>query len=190
MCEKWRKTYFNHLNCEGETLDNGMGDFIVKGNIKNKGNNLIMYWASSPPNYRQSYTGSSLPYANPKMAYQNTPNRGIVTAKNGNFKFKIKYPNSYYTGLGSVYMNPHVFIKICKKNGNGEIKSIKLGNGSPYRMLSYPPPPGKAPRSGPMFYIGREKLPIRNQEQICRDSGYPPNNKMPDNFWGLSVPHS
>ena len=189
MCENWRKKYFEHLNCEGETLDNGMGDFIVKGNIKNKSNSLILYWASSPPNYRQGYTGSSLPYANPKMAYQNTPNRGITKAKNGNFEFKIKYPNSYYTGLGSVYMDPHVFIKVCDKNGNGEIKSIKLGNGSPFRMLSYPPPPGKAPRSGPMFYIGREKLPIRTQEQICRDSGYPPNNTMPENFWGLSVPH-
>lgn len=189
MSQQWRKTNFNHFNCKGETLDNGQGGFLVKGSIKGLGNKTIMYWAPSPPNYRQSYTGSSLPYANPTIAFQNTPNKGFVSTKNGSFEFKIKYPNGYYTGLGSVYVDPHVFIKICDKNGNGTIKSIKLGNGSPYRMLSYPSPPGKKPRNGPLFYLGREKLSIRTQEQICRDSTYPANNKMPENFWGLSVPH-
>ena len=55
-------------------------------------------------------------------------------------------------------------------------------------MLTYPPPPSSAPRCSSIFYSGRNKLPVRTQEQILRDSSYPCINKMPDNFWGLAVP--
>ena len=34
----------------------------------------------------------------------------------------------------------------------------------------------------------KEGLPIRTQEQILRDSGYPKDNRVPDNFWGLKPP--
>ena len=37
-----------------------------------------------------------------------------------------------------------------------------------------------------MFYhCHRNQLPIRGQEQILRDRGYPDVNVMPKNFWGL-----
>ena len=57
-------------------------------------------------------------------------------------------------------------------------------------MLTYPPSqPKTAARANPRFYSGRTELPMRTQEQILRDSGYPENNKMPANFWGKAVPH-
>ena len=48
-----------------------------------------------------------------------------------------------------------------------EIYSFKLSGGIPYRTLTYP-----EKRNSPMFYNGRDKLPIRTQEQILRDYSY------------------
>ena len=39
-----------------------------------------------------------------------------------------------------------------------------------------------------MFYHCGNSLPVRTQEQVLRDSGYPEDNRMPDNFWGLKPP--
>lgn len=190
MCEDWRKVYFDKYSCKGMVLDNGHGDIIVRGKTKdNNPNNHIVFWAASPPDYITSYSGSGLPFPNPDVAFDNTPNKGSVKTNNGMFEFNLKYPNSYYTGLGTVYMPPHVNIKVCDENNNcKEVVTIKLGDGVPFRMLTYPPPPGSAPRCSPMFYMGRDRLPVRTQEQICRDSGYPQVNRMPPNFWGLAIP--
>jgi len=192
MCDNWRKQYFDRYSCKGVALYNGDGDIHVKGTIKNLSpSSTILYWAACPPDYRQSYTGSGIPFPSPSLAYENTPNKGAVeSTNNGKFEFKIRYPNSYYTGLGTVYMPPHVHIKVCdKNNSNQKIHTIKLSDGIPFRTLTYPPPPKDYPRCNSTFYSGRDRLPVRTQEQICRDSGYPKTNKMPNNFWGLAVPH-
>ena len=172
MCENWRKVYFNKYSCEGMVLDNGNGDIIVKGKTKsNDPNATVLFWAAAPADYITSYAGSGLPFASQEMAFDNTPNTGSVKSVNGEFEFHLKYPNSYYSGLGTVYMPPHVNIKVCEgANKCKEIVTIKLGEGIPFRMLTYPPPPGSAPRCSPMFYMGRNRLPVRTQEQICRDS--------------------
>jgi len=191
MCEDWRKIYFDKYSCKGIILDAGDGDITVKGKIKSSDPNAkVLFWAPSPPDYRTSYSGSGLPFSSQEQAFENTPNTGAVSVQNGEFSFKIKYPNSYYVGLGTVYMPPHVNIKVCDNNNNCcEVSSIKLGDGIPFRMLTYPPPPGSAARCSPMFYMGRNRLPVRTQEQILRDSSYPQVNKMPGNFWGLAVPN-
>ena len=189
MSEDWRKTYFNKYSCKGVVLDNGFGDLVVKGSVDSENANpTIIFWAANPPTYNTSYSGSGLPFHDPIQAHDRTPNKGAVVAKNRNFEFTLKYPNSYYTGLGTYYQPPHVHLRICEGNGKSKLQTIKLGDGIPFRMLTYPPPPSSAPRSGAMFYSGMEKLPVRSQEQILRDSGYPSTNKMPDNFWGLTPP--
>ena len=38
------------------------------------------------------------------------------------------------------------------------------------------------------YYCSKTKLPVRTQEQVLRDSGYPEDNKMHDDFWGLRPP--
>ena len=189
MCDDWRKIYFKKYSCEGMVLDSGYGDMIVRGTVNSKSENpTIIFWAANPPTYVTSYSGSGLPYHDPIQAYDRTPNKGAVIAKNRKFEFAVKYPNAYYTGLGTDYQPPHVHIRVCEENGDSKLHTINLGDGIPFRLLTYPPPPGSAPRSGPMFYSGMDKLPIRTQEQICRDSGYPSVNKMPKNFWGLVPP--
>ncbi len=182
MCDNWRTKHFQHYKCEGTVLDSGDGEFIVRGHISSFENNRIIFWAPNPPTYVTSYTGSGLPYANPSMAYDNTPNKGSVMAKDGNFEFRIRYPNSYYMGLGTVCVQPCCHVKLCDDD---KIHTIKLGNGIPFRMLTYPPSaPGTAARANPLFYGNRNELEIRTQEEILRASGFPEDNKTPVNFWG------
>lgn len=191
MCDDWRSTYFDKFSCNGSYLYSGDGEVLIKGKLKdNIPNTLISFWAACPPDYIQSYTGSGLPFANPIMAYDNTPNRGSVKPDiNGDFEFKIQMPNSYYNGLGTVYIKPHVNIRV-KNDKNDNIHDINLGDGIPFRMLTYPSPPNTAPRCSSLFYNQRYKLPdARTQEQILLDSEYPNVNKMPNNFWGLAIPH-
>ena len=183
MSENWRQSYFKKMNCEGILSYGGDGDVEVKGSVKTiMSNPKVIFWAANPPTYSTSYSGSGLPYHSADQAFDKTPNLGVVQAENGKFQFKLKFPNSYYSGLGTVYMPPHVYIKVCENGTDGKVESIKLGDGIPFRMLTYPPPPSQAPRCSSIFYGGRNKLPVRTQEQILRDSSYPNINKMPDNF--------
>ena len=185
MCDKWlHKYYNNNLSCEGIVINSGEGEYTVKGKVNSKTiNPTVLFWAAAPPLKTASYTGSGIPYANPNMAFENTPNKGAVVAKNREFSFKIRFPNSYYTRLGTVYNKPHVTIKVCEPNCSGKVQKIELGDGIPFRMLTWP-----KLRSSCLFYKSLQTLPVRSQEQILRDSAYPKKNKMPKNFWGLTPP--
>ena len=191
MCDNWKESIGQEYSCEGTVLDGGEGEYVVKGTVKSKTSNpKVLFWAANPPTYTTSYSGSGLPYPNPDIAYENTPNRGSVIANNRSFEFRIRYPNSFYIGLGSLYLEPCVHIKICENGTDGNVETIKLGNGIPFRSLTYPPTqPNTRPRRGPLFYLGRDKLPIRSQETILRESGFPEENIVPKNFWGMAVPH-
>ena len=176
MCNNWEKEYSNQFVCNNKMYD-GTGEYLVEGTLPDAGNSNIMFWAPNPPTYNSSFNGSGLPYPNAEIAYENTPNKGMVKANNGNYKFKIKYPNSYYSGLGTKIIEPVYHIKIC---GGEKVHTVKLGHGIPFRMLTYPE---FADRTGPEFYAGGLNLPIRTQEQIIRDGGYPNTNKKITNFW-------
>ena len=177
--------------CEGIVLDSGDGEFIVKGSVRsNISNPTVMFWAANPPTYLQSYSGSGLPFPNPDIAYENTPNRGAVKANGSKFEFRIRFPNAYYVGLGSQYVEPCVHIKVCGDKEEGKIHTINLSRGIPYRSTTNVTAPSiQNLRTSPMFYTGRDKLPTRTQEQILRDSAYPDLNVMPSNFWGKRPPH-
>lgn len=191
-CQSKVNNYLNEqLKCDGVVENMGNGEYLVKGKVNGGASDaVITYWAANPPTFSTSYAGSGLPYANPLQAYEDTPNKGSVRAVNGNFQFRIRFPNSYYVGLGTIHVKPHVNIKVCDSANpeGGEVHRIDLGNGIPFRALTYAPPPLTWPRYGPEFYSGRESLPIRTQEQILRDSAYPSVNEYPSNFWGLKPP--
>lgn len=185
----WRETAFNKSICEGVILNEGKGDILVKGKVKvNEPDAMIMYWAAAPADRMYTCSGSALPFANPHMAHEATPNIGKVPIKNGEFQFRIEYPNAYYTGLGSLYIEPHVNIKLCGTKKDYPFSSLRIDGGMPFRTLTYPAPPSKKPRTSPFFYYNPD-LPVRTQEQVLRDSAYPCEHKMPDNFWGLKPPN-
>lgn len=186
----WMQKSFINDMCEGKMVNEGHGSIVVRGIVKNTktANPSVVYWAAAPPTRGTSFSGSGLPFPNPEVAYDRTPNSGVVKANNdGSFEFRIQYPNSYYVGLGSLYINPHVHIKICEEGSDEKYFSVKIDEGIPFRTLTHPAPPSKNPRSGPHFYHIEEEE-VRSQEQILRDSAYPEINEMPDNFWGRRPP--
>ena len=184
----WQKTLFNKDSCNGSITYRGSGDLIVNGNIKtNSPTSKLYFWAAAPPTYGTSFSGSGMPYPSPEVAYDRTPNKGVVPVSNGQFTINMKYPNAYYTGLGSLYIPPHINFKICEDGKSDTYFSVQIDDGIPFRMLTYPAPPTNKPRVSPLFYLEPEKG-ARSQETILLASAYPSTNAIPDNFWGERPP--
>lgn len=189
--EGWRSKFFTKDMCEGIIENKGEGNIEITGKLKiPKKNAKIIYWAANPPDFNVSFSGSGLPYPSPEIAFQNTKNVGAVNAQDGVFKIKLFYPSAYYVALGSLYIPPHVHLKICE-SGYDKYFSVKIGAGIPYRTLTHPSPPSLNPRVDGTFYHN-EELTVRSQEQILRDSAYPEYNtippEIPSNFWGKRPP--
>lgn len=181
MCDKLP---FDFMNCNGVVENNKDGDVVVKGFVSEGPiNGKIIYWAPAPAGRNGSFAGSGLPYSSPSQAFENTPNRGIVEYKNRTFEFKVISPNAYYKHLGSTYVEPHVAFKVCNHK---RIYNIKLGNGIPFRTLTYAS--NDFPRKDCLYYYGKDELPVRTQEDIIRSGAYPKTNNMPENFWGMRPP--
>ena len=142
------------INAKPKDNKNENNLFNVKGVVDldenlDKNNLKIVYWAANPPDYLQSFNGSGLPYPNPEIAYQNTPNLGIANLDGNAYSFDILYPNSYYTELGTVYNEPRVHIKLCTGDNSKvyDIQTINLKNPIPYRSLAYGAPNLTIPRT-------------------------------------------
>jgi hypothetical protein len=169
------------------TPDMGKSDLHVKGFINEfVDDNRIHYLAAAPADYRYSFHGSGLPFANPKQAFQHTPNKGVIELQQNQFEIKLRYPNSYYVALGTVLVPPTLTIEYLT-SGERRVINIEIANSIPFRLLTYPKSTTYV-RDNPLFYKGMETLPVRTQEQILRDAGYPEKNKTPKNFWGLKPP--
>lgn len=178
---------FTNVFCDGEVypIKEEQFDMNLVGKIKEKVKDQTIYYiAANPPDYRATYTGSGLPFANQDQAYENTPNKGKVKLMEDTFEIKFMFPNSYYVGLGTVLVPPTIFLEYDNEDGVKRNIKIKLSDGIPYRMLTYPMQ-YTLPRSDAMFYSFTWDMPVRTQEQILRDAAYPSSNKMAPNFWGL-----
>ena len=161
----------------------------IKPEYKNKISELN-YIAADPAEDNYSFSGSGLPFHNFNQALEKKINVGNVKVINNEFNFKISVPNSYYTKLGTEYVNPRLYIKSCNSD---HYEVINLGLCIPYRYLSHPsidhyPSVTKKifKPSSSLFYTN--SLPQRSQEQILRDSAYPCKRDIPTNFWGLKPP--
>jgi hypothetical protein len=176
--------------CQGAVFYEGDGSYIVKGMIQtNTANAKLLFWAANPATRGYSASGSGMPYPSPEMAFEDTPNRGVVPIRGNYFEFRLHLPNAFYVGLGTHYIAPCVFVKVCENGSDGKIHKISISTGIPYRTLDHP---AQRYEKQQMFYHGRDSLPQRTQEQILRDSAYPEASKgvyrTPSNFWGKSIP--
>lgn len=188
MSGNFRQILFNKDLCQGAVEYHGHGDLVVKGKINtNSPQTTLYFWASAPPTNGISFAGSGMPYPNALVAYDRTPNKGVINVVNGTFNFTMKYPNAYYIGLGSLYIPPHINFKVCEPDKADSYFSVQVDDGIPYRLLTYPAPPTKKPRTNAMFYYEPEKG-ARSQEAILRVSAFPDTNVMADNFWGDRPP--
>lgn len=164
-------------------------DLVVHGNLNEIADDgELSYIAAAPADHRFSFMGSGLPFATPEQAFMHTPNKGVVeVGVDGAFKIKLRHPNSYYTALGSKLMGPSITLSY-HSSGERRIINIDVAGIIPYRLLTYPKGTSYS-RSDPTFYKGTDILPIRTQEHILRDSGYPTKNETHENFWGLKPRH-
>lgn len=178
-------TRFEEKYCSLQVSPSGTRDVVVRGVIKELVKDNVLYFAAaSPPDYRYTYTGSGLPFASEEQAFDNTPNVGRVTVNNGKFEIQLMYPNSYMIGLGSVTVPPTLFLEyVDAVAGETRHVQVKLSEGIPYRMLTYPYK--NCARKDAMFYSNHGCLPVRSQEAILRSAGFPSTNTMPKNHWGL-----
>ena len=184
----FRDGLFNKDLCQGTITYQGAGDLLVRGSLKTStSSGQLFFWAAAPPTKGISFSGSGMPYPNALVAYDRTPNKGVVQVVNGAFQFSIKHPNAYYIGLGSLYLPPHINFKLCVPGQADSYFSVQIDDGIPFRMLTYPAPPTKKPRLNAMFYSEPEKG-ARSQEAILRSGAYPVGYSMPDNFWGDRPP--
>lgn len=145
---------------------------------------VVSYVAAQSPDYNQSFTGSALPFANAEMAFDQTPNFGNIHPKTNVVEFKLRYPNAYYSHLGTRLIPPYVRITIKDENKE-ETEYVVLDEIAPFRLLSYQTTP--VGRYEPGFYDRRKLKMGRSQEEILRASAY--RMKTPENFWGGAVPH-
>ncbi len=187
MCMRWKCSSAEYEDCGLNIKYNANGDFIIDGST-NVNADFVKYWAASPPTFILSFAGSGLPYPNEEVAFEKTPNQGVAKIENGNFRFALEYPNSYYDNMLKDYVPPQVQFAFVNRDGKniGEVHVAHLGKGIPFRSLTWPQK--RDWNIGPMFYCNNN-LPVRTQEQILRASGYPSINKEPANFWGSMPPH-
>lgn len=159
----------------------------LKGEFRNKINE-ISYMAADPPRDSYSFYGSGMPYYNFEQAITNKENIGSVVVDNNEFKITMSIPNSYYEMLGTVYIEPTVFLK---PDMNNTYYKFVMDIGIPYRFLTHPSintyssvTPKLYKPSAPEFYSCSHNKENRSQEQILRESEYPCDRVMPTNYWG------
>lgn len=191
MCDKWKKDDKSYGFFSIKTQQNRNGEVLMYGKVNNtiieylKTNRIYLrYWAANPPTTGSSFSGSGLPYPNEDVAYENTSNQGNIEIYDINFSLKFIKPNSYYTNQGKELVKPHVnfMFTLGNKTPIGGIYKKEIEDYIPYRTLSMV-------RKDVMFYKNFP-LPVRSQEQILRDSGYPEETMTEeDNFWGLKPPN-
>lgn len=193
MCPIYKEDDGNtfNFNIHLKKIQDTNNGLVVSGklNLPNFSEKLfVKYTASSPPTYNSNFSGSGLPYPNEIVAFENSPNKGVAEVINGDFSFTIKYPNSYYMNMGTIYIPPQVKLLLVNKDNKemGKPLTINLGNGIPFRTLTWPIQ--RDWNKGAMFYNNQD-LPVRSQYQILLDSAYPSINKIPNNFWGTVFPH-
>ena len=111
-CGEWIKKNKKFETCDLNILTSKDSEkIILEGKIKNLHNfsndTFVQYWAASPIDRKKSKT--FIPFANKNIAFFNSPNVGrSLIGKNGSFRITIKYPNSYYTNMGSIENPPNI----------------------------------------------------------------------------------
>ena len=194
MCQKWKSSTKELPLCKVD-ITKDENSLIVNGSLKgnvlnlsNSNNLFLRFKAASSPTYSSNFSGSGLPFPNTDIAFENSENIGTCNISNGKFSFSMRYPNSYYINMGATYVHPEVQIQVFDSNNRSvsEIQHINLGEGIPFRTLTYPSQ--RDWNEGPLFYKEDNLPAVRSQEQILKDSAYPNINKVPRNFWGKKPP--
>jgi hypothetical protein len=126
---------FTHPNLTGRIIyDSASTTFNLSGKFSEITGQPLKYWAANPIPRMYSYSGSGLPFPNPEVAYENSPNQGeVMVDATGQFNIALLQPSGYYTRQGKVLMKPHVHFRVP---GYNRIFTITIADDFPYRSLS------------------------------------------------------
>jgi hypothetical protein len=175
----------NHHTKNQVSLEDVEVSFRVMESVDEGG--WVYYLAAAPADRRGSFSGSGLPFADAKQALDRTPNRGVAKPDpaTGVYTVRLRMPNAYYAGLGTVRIEPTLYLYYTTHQGaTRRTASIVVSPGIPYRTLTYP-----ASRRGAAFYtLANDGLPLRSQEEIIRASAYPKQDVNACTFWGGKPP--
>jgi len=162
------------------------GSVTIKGSVTGVGMGAqTIHWKAAAPVTRGiGFAGSGAPYPNRDIAFENTPNVGVVESTDGSFDITLKgIPAGYYSRLGSVYVPPSVEFIVKQKNKEGRVFQTSLwinDTAVPYRWLNGAPSTMRPETDvedstgRSMYYFGREQMPLFvNQEAQLRAKGYP-----------------
>ena len=142
----------------------------------------LFYIAAAPADYRLTFTGSALPQTSFEAAIQGTPNRGMVHGVPGELKnIKLYCPNSYRDDEHGKVMPPCIPLA-WETAGGWKTAWQQVASRIPYRALTDHP---LRKLNHELFYEGTHELPVRSQEHLIRQCGYPLKNVEPTNPWGL-----
>lgn len=161
-------------------------DTVIEGVLKETSSDgYVRFVAASPPDFRASYSGSGLPFSNKIQAFDNTPNIGTVKlGADGSYTINLMMPNSYMSLDKKI--PPSVFLFYRNTNGEDRMEIVPIDGGTvPYRSITYQQKRKDAQQN---FYASQFYIPVRGQEQILREAGYPIYNYEPVNHWGLKPP--
>lgn len=76
------------------------------------GNLYVQWWGASPLERRASRLGSLEPFANEDIAFEGTPNAGVVPVDRGTFTIILQEPAPYYKDLGVSLVPPSIYLRI------------------------------------------------------------------------------
>ena len=159
------------------------GTVSISGRVTGITGPMKIQWKAAAPVTRGiGFAGSGQPYPNREIAFENSPNSGVLDSSDGSFEIALKgIPAGYYTGLGGTYVPPMVEF-MCRNSGGGIWQTSLWVNdtAAPYRWLNGAPAPLRPELDTPdstgrsMYYFGREAMPLfTNQEAQLRAKGYP-----------------
>lgn len=144
----------DYISITIESSDNLM--IKIKGHVLNPNNYSLMELLAPNPIVKQMrYSTSGLPFANPTIAFDNTPN-SLKISENGIINdVNFSYPNGYYVVGGSNKISPSVFVILHPKNNNQPLHiRLELPDILSLHTLTYRPNHAK----GVMYYSVKESL--------------------------------
>lgn len=174
---------------------NGLYSIRVYGTVRDNVIGKVRYIAAAPTHFSGSYMGSGLIYPSREVAFENTPTKGTLDGIS--FDLYIRTPSAYTNNNNNDFHPPEILFiydvsDSSTVSGKKEkVVAIPVGNQIPYRNLHYYP--NARNEHGVFFYDNLFVKPVRTQEQILRDSGYPERTittyKIPRDFWGNTPAH-
>lgn len=127
----------------------------------------VQYLMPMPIDRMTTFPGSGLPFPSADIAY-NPAQSGVCTYSGGRYVIEGAHPPNVYVGEDGVTREPEAILTY--RSLGREVREAVSVNGVTrirYRnIVSHPA------RTGPSYYDARN-LPVRSQEAILRDSGYP-----------------